>query len=298
MAFRPDKLTYFEGEQELDPVTIPGLPEKGRTVVRHWAGWQWLFGVEVLCDGEVTERVKKRRGMTIEHREDLEATVKASGGLEFITKLEAGLKGSKGRTLTLEREVVEEKEVVFRGKDCFVSNVNLYQLYSRLEVECEWKTMLGKAKYWKKEGLIWHQRYAHRKDPVEPADRECGCGLPPGAQVEPMEVGSEHLSMAEPFFVLNRQLIFFTLGLAVEQGVVKPFDADKAPPFWPPVQQVERDWSVDPQRALEEQLEPFLMADLPFPAYVLPEYLRFLGGVAEADTITLNFSVPAIAGPA
>jgi hypothetical protein len=289
MTLRPDTISYFEHEQDLGEQVWTGLPKAGFTTCHHFLSWSWLFGIVLDCHDEAEQSITRRVGIELEQRTDFEATVKASVGSEFIGKAETEIKGAFGESLTLSRSLESTQTFHFKGKDCFRTSINLYQLQSRLELACEWKPLIGKRKYWNKTLRINHERFAHIKKP-EKAHAACGCDDPNADQVDQFGIQTAVLQLVEPFVLRNRNLAAFTVGLAVDEGKVETFDADEPPRIWPP-RDLSRDWSIDPREAFDEQTNA-VEALVALPGKALPSYLRFLIGTDATSTLTTAFSIP------
>ena len=289
MAFRPDTVSYFEHEQTLGYQEWSNLPTSGYTTCRHFLRWNWLFGVILDCQDESEQSITRRVGIELEQRTDLEATLKAFIGSEFLGKVESEIKGSFGESLTLSQSVETTQTFRFKGKDCFRTSINLYQLQSRLEIACEWKPFIGKRKYWNKTVHINHERFAQIKVP-EKAHAVCGCDDPNADHVDQFGVQTRALQLIEPFVIRNRTLAAFTVGLIVTDGVPELFDADEPPRVWPP-KDLSRDWTVDERASFDQQTEAIeRLQSLPVSA--LPSYLRFLVGAEETGTFAASFSLP------
>lgn len=289
--FRPADIRFFdEAWRDAGDYTFNDLPSDGVTVIHHRIRWIHIFGADLECRDYAEEMVTRRHGIQQEHSERLHSTIKAAFGAAFLGQLESKVEAEISRSITLSKEEAETRTFRLNAFDCYKTSVNVYQLQSELEISCEWKSLLGaKDNYWREKVLVNHNRYAVEKGRLEPAYEVCGCEQPYDDPVVELDVESEHLSVREAALLRNRLLTLLTFGIAVEQGHVKTLSASDHPVHWPPRDGPPQEWGIDPEEAMDEQTEPLLMADLPFPATVLPEYLRFLTRIDSDQSLILRF---------
>lgn len=278
----PQEIDFFEDERVLDTFVLQGCPENGRTVCTHSIRWDWLLGRTIPCGATIAYKVEKRRGLRAEQRSDLEATVSTSLGAAFLSKLDLGLKGKIGTSVTLENTVAETDEFTYAGRECYETKIDVFQLQSVLRLAIEWKPFVGKMKSWSKVIYIDHNRI-HQEASCSPKHSSCGC---PQAeeQVEYAELRAPDLSMLEPYIVHHGQLYFFNLGLYVASGELH---TDFRREIWPPARAAVVDEAFGERAG--NAVAVLEQAPVPVSLQALPGHLRHLAGYENEGTALLRF---------
>lgn len=181
-------------------------------------------------------------------------------------------------------------------KDCYELDINVFQLCSVLDINCEWKSLLGRKRYWEKEVVVHHNKIYQTAN-VRRAHDECGCDRDVGEEFDYLEVGAQSIALREPYIVHNKSLIFFNLGVSATNGQVSLFDPDIDAAKWPPTQRTGRNWTIDPD-ATKQELVDYITSFQDFvPGDVFPRYLRFLAGIEAGTQLRISFQNPQTATP-
>lgn len=127
---------------------------------------------------------------------------------------------------------------------------------------------------------------------VEPRHEDCGCRVDTGEIIDELDIKTEKFDLREPYIIHNKQLIFFNVGMAIDDGEVMTYDPLTEDYPWPPRDGKPRDEAIYQDEMAERLLEPLLKEDLQLPYRIFPAYLRFFAGAAEDDMVAVKFGKP------
>lgn len=243
-----------------------------------------------MCGAKYEWTMKRTIGLTRTEQQEVEALLSGSIGGEYLGKLESSVKSRISTEITLSTVLEEEKKFNIEAKPCYELQCDFYQLVCVLDISCEWRSLFGKRKYLERRVDVHLNQFVQRSKAV-PKHRECGCE-DKGETAGSLELVGPNFEISEPYVVLNDRLVGFTTGIVVQHGDVQARRVPISHSEWPPSDDEPRDYGIDLHAAEERQLEPFLEAEgLDLPTESLPEYFRFLAGIADDARVRIKVRV-------
>lgn len=123
-----NKLEFYPGKRRVDyfVLDIHGVKAQLKCVVEEF--WKEQFSRSLSCGRSRKYTLTKTSGVTVTEREELEATISSSLGLEGIAELKSEVKSKVGLELQLEESVETEEEFTFQAPKCARTTFQIYQL--------------------------------------------------------------------------------------------------------------------------------------------------------------------------
>jgi hypothetical protein len=288
-----DRVEFFEGRRDLGEFELD-IPSNGSTVCSATLQWVSILSDSLMCGSSGEWTLRRTVGLTKEHHEELGSVLKATVGLPYLTKLEASVRGKILNSISLSTEVEEKRTFRVKARQCYELIVDVYQLLCILDIKCEWQGVLGAKKYFEEVVEVRLNQF-YRPVEMRPRHDLCGCRSK-GETTGTLDLLGENFTVTEPYVALNESLVTATLGVAVENGAIKVSSGPVNDDLWPPSNTVEAHWRTDAREAEERQLRPFQETpDLSLPARALPDYFRFLAGIAADSTVGVKVRVLTLA---
>jgi hypothetical protein len=121
-------LEFYQGSREVDRFNLKIYGNKTILSCRIEELWEERLSRSISCGRSRTFTFKKTLGVTLTEREELEATISSSLGLDGISELKSEIKSKIGRELQLEESQETQEEFSFQAPKCGRTTFQVYQI--------------------------------------------------------------------------------------------------------------------------------------------------------------------------
>jgi hypothetical protein len=135
--------------------------------------WQDILLRPLLCGDKYKHTFRRRTGVNVSDRIELEALIKGSVGLKGIAELASSIKSSSSQEISLQEMQEAEEEYTFEAPKCGRYTVALYQLKRTHQFFYEDHRFLHKE-VWSKTVTEWTNQIYNASTRIE-YDPSCGC---------------------------------------------------------------------------------------------------------------------------
>jgi len=129
-------IEFFFDERQIDSFSLDLHDGKTTLTCTVIERWDELLGRVYRCGNGETQKIVRHRGISVEERQNLEATIKSSLGLTGIAELKSAIKGEVARKIEFEESQDLTREFTFAAPKCGRLELLWYQLKRLYRFQC------------------------------------------------------------------------------------------------------------------------------------------------------------------
>jgi gas vesicle protein len=166
-------IEFYFGDREMEKFDLELHGGKARLTCTVIERWEERFGRVLKCGNRRSEVITQKCGISLEERQDLEATVKGSLGLSGIAELKSEIKGKFATKIEFNESTDVKKEFKFEAPKCGRLDLMSYQL------KRVYRFSYDDARFFHKDS--WTRNFSEWVDRIYddsrkyPYDPNCGC---------------------------------------------------------------------------------------------------------------------------